>query len=191
MRPGEDGFVINRCGLSRRNFCRWVGGADRYCAGRFGWMGRRLLGRSSVQLPQPAAEFIARIKLAQGCRIAHVCGQRCRRRQIRQIAGDRHQLFAERQKGQMVAQVLPDNAANFIGMRHDFIQRAVLRQPFQRCLRAAFGDAGDAVNGVADQRQIIDDLARRDAEFGLDTGFVEQLVAHRVVPADERADQLG
>ena len=91
----------------------------------------------------------------------------------------------------MIAQVLADHAADFVGMRDDCIERAVLVQPFECRLRAALGDAGHAVDGVADQGQVIDDLARRHAELGFDAGFVEQFVAHRVVPAHQRIDQLG
>ena len=91
----------------------------------------------------------------------------------------------------MIAQVLADHAADFVGMGNYSVQRAVLFQPLDGGLGAAFLDAGHAVDGVADQRQIVDDPARRHAELGHDTGLVEQFVAHRVVPAHQWADQLG
>ncbi|MPM86686.1 hypothetical protein SDC9_133777 [bioreactor metagenome] len=91
----------------------------------------------------------------------------------------------------MIAQVLADHAGNLVGVGDDGVERAVLRQPFDGGLRAALGDAGNAVDGVADQCQVIDDLFRRHAELGLDAGRVEHFLAHRVVPADLWPDQLG
>ncbi len=108
-----------------------------------------------------------------------------------QIAGNRHQLFAKRQKFEMIAQVLADDPTNFIGMGDDFVERAILCQPFKRGFRAAFGNPRHAIDGITNQRQIINDLARRYTELGLDTGLIKQFVAHRVVPAHQWTDQLS
>ncbi len=80
----------------------------------------------------------------------------------------------------MIAQVLADHAADFVGMGDHSVQRAVLVQPFDGGLGAAFLDAGHAVHGVADQRQVVDDALRRHAELGHDAGLVEHFVAHGV-----------
>ncbi len=91
----------------------------------------------------------------------------------------------------MLAQILADHAADFIGAGHDLIQRAELRQPFDGCFGAALGDARHAVDGIANQGQIIDHPGRRHAKFLLDAGFVEHFVAHGIEPAHARPDQLG
>ena len=91
----------------------------------------------------------------------------------------------------MIAQVLADHTGDFVGICHNPVQGAVLRQPFDGGLRAALLHAGDTIDGIADQCQIVDDAFRADAELGLDAVLVEQFVAHCVVPAHMRADQLG
>ena len=63
-------------------------------------------------------------------------------------------------------------------------------QPLHRGLGAAFLDARYAVDGVADQRQVIDDLLWPDAEFGHHGRHVEHLAAHRVHPQHVVVDQL-
>jgi hypothetical protein len=54
----------------------------------------------------------------------------------------------------------------------------------------AFGHAGDIVDGVAHQRQVIDDAVRRDAEFRHHARVVELFIAHRVDQHDFVVDQL-
>ena len=176
--PGQHGFVADgdRSGRCRGYRCGFT------CSGTTG---------RGIQISQPGAEFVTGVEIAQGFGIAIGCGQRTGRGQIRQIAGDRDQLPAERQEAEVVAQVLADDAADFAGVGDDAVERAVLLKPFDGGLGAAFLDPGDAVNGVADQGQIIDDPARWHAELGRDASLVEQFVAHRVVPAHLRPDQLG
>ncbi len=65
-----------------------------------------------------------------------------------------------------------------------------MRQPFNRSLRSDFGDAGDVVDGVADQCQVIDDALRRHAEFSDHTGRIQGLVAHGVDQRHMFVDQL-
>ena len=176
--PGQHGFVADgdrpgQCRGYRRGFT---------CSG--------VSGRG-IQISQPGAEFVTGVEIAQGFDIATGRGQRAGSGQICQIAGDRDQFPAERQEAEVVAQVLADDAAYFTGVGDDFVERAVLLQPLHRCLGAAFLDPGYAVDGVADQRQIINDARRRDTELGCDARLVEQFIAHRVVPAHLRPDQLG
>ena len=50
--------------------------------------------------------------------------------------------------------------------------------------------AGDVVDGVADQRQIVGDLLGCNAELLLDAGAVERRVVHRVDERDVTVDEL-
>src|SRR5205085_10153534 len=68
--------------------------------------------------------------------------------------------------------------------------RAVLHDPFAGGLRPDLVDAGDVIDLVADQRQVIDDLFRRHAELRLHAGNVELLVGHRVDPERALVDEL-
>ena len=181
LRPAHNGFVMD------------VYLADRRGAGRLGRDSARRHGGSGfrpVDFAEPGAELVAGIEFAQGIVVARAGGQRVRCRQIGEVAGDGDQLLAERQESEVIAQVLADHAADFVGMGDDLVERAVLGQPFEGRLRAALGDARHAIDGIADQGQVIDDLVRRHTKLGLDAGCVKQFVAHRVVPADMRIDQL-
>ena len=180
-RPGEDRFVIDRQGFARRSRQRPRRAGSRRGRG----------GRSGVQFAQPGPESVAAIEFAQGFRVAGGWGQRGRRRQIRQVAGDGDQFPAQRQEAEMIAQLLAGDAADFAGVGNDSVERAILLQPLDGGLRAALRNPRHAIDRVADQRQIIDDAVRRDAELVNHPGFVEQLVAHRVDPADSRRDELG
>ena len=130
--PGQHGFVADgdHSGRCRGYRCGFT------CSGTTG---------RGIQISQPGAEFVTGVEIAQGFGIAIGCGQRTGRGQIRQIAGDRDQLPAERQEAEVVAQVLADDAADFAGVGDDAVERAVLLKPFDGGLGAAFLDPGDAV----------------------------------------------
>ena len=116
--------------------------------------------------------------------------------QCRQTKGERHiglnrgQRAPQRQKVEMGAQVLAGHAFHFSGMGNHAIEIAVGLQPFGGSLGADFLDARDVVGRITDQRQVIGNARRRHAEFGLDTGHVEPLVAHGIDQGDLRCDQL-
>ena len=65
-------------------------------------------------------------------------------------------------------------------MGDDVIKRAVLRQPFDGGFGADFPHAGDVINTVAYQYQIIHNQAGWQAELVDDSGFVQNLVGHGV-----------
>ena len=66
----------------------------------------------------------------------------------------------------------------------------MLSQPLHGRLRADLVDARHVVDCVTDQRQVIDDPVRRDAELGNDAGDVEPLIAHGVDQRDPVVHQL-
>jgi hypothetical protein len=107
-----------------------------------------------------------------------------------EVAADGHQASRQRQEVEGAAQILPDHATDVGGGGDHPVERTVLREPLDGRLGADLVDAGNVVDGVADQRQVIDDTLRRHAELAEHAGFVEHLVAHRVDQADVRADQL-
>ena len=76
-------------------------------------------------------------------------------------------------------------------MGYHFVERAILRQPFHRGLRADFVDTGDVVHRVADQREIVDNLRRLDAELLLHALFIQGFAGHGVHQPDHRIDELG
>ncbi len=91
----------------------------------------------------------------------------------------------------MLAQVLADLAADLVGARDERVEIAVLIEPFDRGLGAAFLDARYVIHGVAHQRQVIDDARRRHTELGLHPGLVEHFLAHGIDPAHPGPHQLG
>jgi hypothetical protein len=73
--------------------------------------------------------------------------------------------------------------------QHAF-ERAILKEPLARRLRTDFVDAGYVVDGIADQREVVDETIRLHAELLFDAGFVERLVRHRVDECHVRAHEL-
>ncbi len=76
----------------------------------------------TINFAEPGTELVAGIEFAQGVDIPFRYGQRRRSGQIGEVAGDGDQLLAERQEFQMVAQVLADGAAYFVGMGNDSVE---------------------------------------------------------------------
>jgi hypothetical protein len=66
----------------------------------------------------------------------------------------------------------------------------VLAEPFGRSLGADLRDARDVVGGVADERQVVDDLLRLDVELGLHARTVHRRSGHGVDQRHQGADQL-
>ncbi len=129
------------------------------------------------ELEQPFAVEGARLQLGE------------RQRQL-EVAAHGQQAACQRQEVERAPQVVADGAADVVGGGDHPVERAVLLQPADGGLRSHLGDAGDVVDGVADQRQVIDDAPGGDAEAADDAGLVERFVAHRVDQTDLRADEL-
>ena len=107
------------------------------------------------------------------------------------ISLDGSELPGQRQLFQAGAQVLADLALDLIGVGHEFVQGAVLPQPFGRGLGSALGHSGNVVRGVAHEGQVIDDLLRPDAELLHHAIGIQVTVAHGVNEADMIVHQLG
>ena len=182
VRPVEDRFVARTVG---------AGGC---CSTGLpplpGPLPRRGRGSVALDFPQPGLEFQPREQLGelrlvgrQRCKVGHL------HRQL-EVADHGDELLAERQEVQVPAQVLADLAADLVGVGDDVVERTVLLQPFRRRLRPDLVDARDVVHAVADQREVVDDALRPDAELRQHAGLVEHLVAHGVDQPHVRVDQL-
>ncbi|MDR6205547.1 hypothetical protein QF025_004267 [Paraburkholderia graminis] len=100
------------------------------------------------------------------------------------IAFDGDELARHRQKVERASQIVSYRTFDLVRMCDDAIQRLILRQPFERGFRPAFLDARHVVDGIADQRQVVDNALRRHAEFGEHAGTVELFVGHRIDEGD-------
>ena len=90
-----------------------------------------------------------------------------------------------------LAQILADLALDLAGMFDHAVQRAVLIDPLRSSLRAHFGSArGNVVDGVAHQRQIVDDAFRRHAVLGHHAVAIQRRLRHRVHQRDVLRHQL-
>ncbi len=75
-------------------------------------------------------------------------------------------------------------------MRKQGIEGLILVQPLGCSFRPDAGDAGNIVRGVADQREIIDDLFRIDIELCFHADAIQARVAHGVQQFDAGPHQL-
>ena len=150
----------------------------------------RFAASQGIQFAQCGVEFIAGIQIPQcrQIRIAHFqfgwLYLECN------IGLDGCQLTRQRQLRQRRAQALADLAADLVGVRDDRVERTIFAQPLRGCLRAALFDPWNVVGGVADQREIIDDLIGTHTELCLDAAWIERGVGHGVDQGDVRTDQL-
>ena len=112
--------------------------------------------------------------------------------QLRQIeiTAHRHQTATQRQKIQCTPQVFADCSANLVGRSDYPVERTILREPFERRFWPHFGHARHVIDGIANERQIIDNQRRRHAELGEHTGGIERFTAHRIDQRDTRSDEL-
>ncbi len=108
----------------------------------------------------------------------------------RHVALDGEKLPRLRQPVTHLAQILADDTADLVRVGDDVVEAAVLGEPLRSGLRSDFLDAGDVVDTVADQREVVRDTLRRHAELRLHAGRVEGLVRHRVYERDVRAHEL-
>ena len=145
---------------------------------------------TAIQFTTPGLEFET---VEQRCQRRDILRLRCKlvdaQRQF-DIAFDGQQLFCLRQPVQRLAQVFADCAADVRRVFNDIVERAVLGQPFHRGFRPDLGHAGHVVDGIADQRQVINDALRRHAEFLFDASDVQFFVGHGVDQRDLLRDQL-
>ncbi len=146
-----------------------------------------------IDFAQPRLEFVPLIKLAQAIGVFIANRQRTDRRHMRRqiaIGPDRHQRARRRQPGQRLAQVFADGTADLAGTLHQRIERTIGVEPLGGGLRADLVDARHVVDAVSDQRQVVDDARRRDAELRRNTRDIERFAAHRVHQRRALVDQL-
>lgn len=161
---------------------------DRGCAPRGGNSRGR---RDAFQLPGPAAKAVAFVEGFQGGLVRRPGRQLRRGRQLGKFAIHGDQFPAQGQKRQVVAQVLAHHPFDLVRVDDDFVQAAVLLQPFDRRLGAALGHSGNVVHRVPHQGQVIDDAVGGHAELGQYPGFVEDFLAHGIDQPHRGIDQLG
>ena len=148
---------------ARRAACAF-GGVAAFGGRRFG---RRRAASSRASLSQ-ALELEALEERRAAPRRRRACVHELRRldRQRAHRVLTVSSLRALRQPVERRAQILADHAADLAGMRDHVVERAVLREPLRRGLRADLVHAGHVVDRVADQRQVVDDVLGRHAELG-------------------------
>ncbi len=152
-------------------------------------MRRRRLGAFS-NAPQQARELEPLEQGAEARGVRRAQHELVERQGQLDVASDRREFLRQVERAQRLAQPLADLAADFAGPRFQGFDVMELLQPLGRRLRADAGDAGDVVDGVADERQIVRDLLRCNAELLLDAGAVEPRVVHRVDERDVTVDEL-
>ncbi len=152
-------------------------------------------GFGAAQVAQHRLEAVAAEKFAQRVGIFRSANERFfeRHHVLDQVAVGFHgdQFAAFRQPVERRAQVLAHGATDTAGVFHHAVERAVQREPLDRCFGTALGHARHVVDGVADEGQVIDDAVRRHAELGQHAGVIQALVAHRVDQHDLVIDELG
>ena len=90
----------------------------------------------------------------------------------------------------MLTQAFADLALDLVAMREQRIERRVLVEPLGSRLRADLWHARYVVRGIADQREVVDDLLGIDVELGLDPVTIEPRVGHGVDERYAAVDQL-
>ena len=161
--------------------------APRNLAGGVGGGRARRCGRL---VAQQAPELVALVDRTQ-----RVLAHRVDRQLVEgdgQLAIGLHRQQAPplRQPVESLAQVLADDTRDLGRVRDDVVERAVLREPFDRGLRPDLVDAGHVVDRIADQRQVVEELVGAHAELGEHTRLVQRLVGHRVDAGDAGHDEL-
>lgn len=170
-------------------------------AGQVGRDGRAVAGLAAAQAPLelalPGLEAVAVVKIEQAGFVHRLEGQGFQGRpagdMLAEVAVDLDgdELAAHGKPVQGLAQVLTSHALDLVGRGDDAVERTMLGNPLGGRFGADFLHAGDVVDGVAHESQIVDDAVRRDAKLGQDTGFIQAFVAHGVDELDVGRDELG
>ena len=168
MRRGR----VGAADVQRMSAARASGAAERQRSPRrAATLARR---RAVIELPQQRAQLIARVQLAQRCRV-----RLGRRRALRSSAGssqiraDGRELARQLQRREARAQVLADLAFDLATCAISSSSVPYWFEQLRRGLRADLLDARNVVRAVADQREVVDDLLGEHVELGLDAGAIE------------------
>ena len=196
----QDAFVMTFNPGRRHGLCRgWRGGRIGKQIGACKQVGGAGRGRSRTLqvrfcLARPGLESITAEQAMQcgpviGLRLQAFHALRQLGLQI-DIAFDGDQLPRHRQPAQRIAQILAHHALDALGMGNKLIQRAIFGQPLRGGLRPALGYAGYVVDGITDQRQVINDLVRAYAKLFQHASLIEHFARHRVFNAHMLVHQL-
>jgi len=143
------------------------------------------------QLGNPGAEFVFLEQIQQLVVVLLPIGQVFQTELQFHIGTDGRQLPTQGQDIFGLAQVLTDLAFDLVGVFDQVVQIFVGLQPFNRCFRAAFVHAGDVVDLVPDQGQVIHNLVGRDAKFIHYAVTIHGGFGHGVDQGNVVADQLS
>ena len=171
FRLGLQGRRRGACGASRSGVRR----------------GRQIGAR---QRPQQRTKFQAPVDRGERRVVLRPPAQLGNRRIEGQVQVDRREPARQLEFRQVLTQAFTDLALDVGGMGHERIQGAVLAEPPGGRLRPDLRHARDVVGAVADQCQVVDDLARLDVELLLHPGQIEPAARHGVDAGDVGADEL-
>ena len=157
--------------------------------GRRGREEGRKEGRG-VQRLQQRTQFESCVEFAQLRHVRFVAAQLFGADVELDVAADPGEFTRQREIRRRRAQAFADLAFDAILVLQQAVERAVLVEPLCRRLRADLRHAGNVVRGVADEREVVDDLFGVDVELELDAGPVEGRVRHGVDERDVLVDQL-
>jgi hypothetical protein len=152
--------------------------------------GGRRRSRGGVEFAQPGAELVALEQRAQRAGVARLQDEIVEVERQCDVHLDGKQHARLRQPVAGGAQVFADHTLDGVGVRQQVVEGAVFGEPLHRGFRPHLGDAGDVVDRIADQGEVIDDAFRRHAELGGHACPVERFLAHGVDQRDMVVDQL-
>ena len=98
----------------------------------------------------------------------------------RHIAFHRNQHTAGWQPVERFAQIFADYTFDIHRIGNHAIERTIFSNPFRSGFGADFFNAGDVIDRIAHQRQVINNSVRKHAKFVFDTLDIQCLVRHGV-----------
>ena len=143
-----------------------------------------------LQLPQQCAQLVALVERAQRGNVRRGRGELLDRQRHFEIGADGGEAARELECGEPGAQVLAHLAGDFGDAADQLVEAAVLLQQLRGRLGPDLLDSWNVVGGVADQRQVVDDLLGVDVELELHALAVEHRVGHGVDERDGAVHQL-
>ena len=111
---------------------------------------------AGVELAAPGLELEAFVERGKGRRVLALQAEVLGAHRKRHVALDRDEFARLRQPVEGIAQVLPHRTADLAGVGNDGRERIVLREPLHRGLRSDLVHAGHVVDGVTDQREVVE-----------------------------------
>ncbi len=162
----EDGFIAHRAGRCR------TGAVD------------------TAKCCEPAAELEIPVERAQRIGVGAATLEVRQGKSENDVPVDGGQSERQIKRLERCAQVFADLAADLCGMLPDLLQRSVLLQPLRGRLAPDLRHAGNIVDRIPDQSQVVGDAFRRHSEFPDYRGTVENRAGHCVDEGDVVANEL-